>query len=100
MFACAGLVWHSHRETHGDDGMHKTLIAGIVALGLLAGCTETREQMIANMKSNRDFYTTVLSSGEVLTSSATGNWIISTVKYNSNLFECSSIGSMQRCKKL
>lgn len=100
MFACAGLVWHSHLETHGDDGMRKALVAGIVALGLLAGCTETREQMIANMKSNRDFYTTVLSSGEVLTSSATGNWIISTVKYNSNLFECSSIGSMQRCKKL
>ena len=80
--------------------MRKALVAGIVALGLLAGCTETREQMTANMKSNRDFYTTVLSSGEVLTSSATGNWIISTVKYNSNLFECSSIGSMQRCKKL
>ena len=100
MFACAGLVWHSHRETHGDDEMRKALIAGIVALGLLAGCTETREQMTANMNSNRDFYTTVLSSGEVLTSSATGNWIVSTVKYKSNLFECSSIGSMQRCKKL
>ena len=100
MFACAELVWHSHRETHGDDEMRKALVIGVLGFGLLAGCTETREQMIANMKSNRDFYTTVLSSGEVLTSSATGNWIISTVKYNSNLFECSSIGSMQRCKKL
>ena len=80
--------------------MRKALVAGFIGFGLLAGCMETREQMIANMNSNRDFYTTVLSSGEVLTSSATGNWIVSTVKYKSNLFECSSNGSLQRCEKL
>ena len=46
MFACAGLVWHSHGEANGDDEMRNALVArrrslqllGIVGVSLLAGC--------------------------------------------------------------
>ena len=39
MFAYAKSVWQSHFEIRGDDEMHKTLVAGIVGLGVLGGCS-------------------------------------------------------------
>lgn len=49
VFAYGGLVCHSHLETYGDDEMHKALVAGIVGVGLLAGCTISRPSGIPMM---------------------------------------------------
>ena len=39
VFAYAKSVWQSHFEIRGDDEMHKSLIAGIIGLGLLGACS-------------------------------------------------------------
>jgi hypothetical protein len=55
VFASAELVWESHFETRGDNEMHKSLIAGIVGLGYLTGCSAGYDIGMKLEKSPDDF---------------------------------------------
>ena len=66
--------------------MHKVLVAGIVGLGLLAGCSEQAKR---ELEEHRKVSRTVFEQGELLsTVSHPQGGVIHTVKYQGKFYQC------------
>ena len=69
--------------------MHKVLVAGIVGLGLLAGCSEQAMKEEEEIRKNSR---TVFEQGEILSTVAHPKGsVIHTVKYQGKFYQCSTL---------
>ena len=68
--------------------MRKGLVLGIVVFGLLAGCALRSEKAQRKVDLQNKFSRIVMEQGELLSSVASGNATMHTVKYRGRIYEC------------
>lgn len=79
--------------------MRKAVVAGIVGVGLLAGCVSPELQ--ARQRGQIELSRTVMNNGEIISSVSAreGYAVIHTVRYNGVLYQCLAWGSSTGCTR-
>ena len=80
--------------------MRKAVVAGLVGVGLLAGCGEAGEAYVQRIEDNRQEYGRIVSEGDVMSTTTQGETSIMIVKHPRGTYECTLWRAHRTCKLL